>query len=108
MANQISAYVIYEWSLSTKIGGAPSADIETLKKRAERFGQSSSSVMKKAEMDEKVKKRQERFGVVEEVEPSKKAKKSSDVLSDVGLNKTLKDEKLVKRAERFAGATIKA
>jgi len=96
------------FGLSTKIGGAPSADIETLKKRADRFGTSSSSVMKKADMDEKVKKRQERFGVVEEVEPSKKAKKSSDVLSDVGLNKTLKDEKLVKRAERFAGATIKA
>lgn len=95
------------FGLSTKIGGAPSADLETLKKRAERFGQSSSSVMKKAEMDEKVKKRQERFGVVSEVEPSKKAKKS-DVLSDVGLNKTLKDEKLVKRAERFAGTTIKA
>merc|ERR1712127_764028 len=89
------------FGLSTKIGGAPSADLETLKKRAERFGQSSSSVMKKAEMDEKVKKRQQRFGVVEEVEPSKKAKKSSDVLSDVGLNKTLKDEKLFKRAERF-------
>jgi len=95
------------FGLSTKIGGAPSADIETLKKRADRFGTSSSSVMKKADMDEKVKKRQERFGVVEEVEPSKKAKKS-DVLADVGLNKTLKDEKLVKRAERFAGATIKA
>jgi len=95
------------FGLSTKIGGAPSADLETLKKRAERFGQSSSSVMKKAEMDEKVKKRQERFGVVAEVEPSKKAKKS-DVLSDVGLNKTLKDEKLVKRAERFAGTTITA
>ena len=41
------------FGLSTKIGGAPSADLETLKKRAERFGQSSSSVMKKAEMDEK-------------------------------------------------------
>jgi SAP domain-containing ribonucleoprotein len=95
------------FGLSTKIGGAPSADIETLKKRADRFGQSSSSVMKKAEMDEKVKKRQERFGVLEEVEPSKKAKKS-DVLADVGLNKTLKDEKLVKRAERFAGTTITA
>jgi len=95
------------FGLSTKIGGAPSADIETLKKRADRFGTSSSSVMKKADMDEKVKKRQERFGVVEEVEPSKKAKKA-DVLADVGINKTLKDEKLVKRAERFAGATIKA
>ena len=41
------------FGLSTKIGGAPSADLETLKKRAERFGASSSSVMKKAEMDEK-------------------------------------------------------
>jgi len=51
-------------------------------------------------MDEKIKKRQERFGVVENVEPSKKMKKS-DVLSTVELNKTLKDEKLVKRAERF-------
>merc|ERR1712037_439823 len=71
------------FGLSTKIGGAPSADLETLKKRAERFG------------------------VVAEVEPSKKAKKS-DVLSDVGLNKTLKDEKLVARAERFAATTIKA
>merc|ERR1712086_994556 len=36
------------FGLSTKIGGAPSADIETLKKRADRFGQSSSSVMKKS------------------------------------------------------------
>merc|ERR1712109_417995 len=85
---------------STKIGAAPSADLETLKKRAERFGQSSATVMKKAEMDEKIKKRQERFGVVENVEPSKKMKKS-DVLSSVELNNTLKDEKLVKRAERF-------
>ena len=43
------------FGLSTKIGGAPTADLETLKKRAERFGQSSSNVMKKAEMDEKIK-----------------------------------------------------
>ena len=84
---------------ATKIGAAPSADLETLKKRAERFGQSSSTVMKKAEMDEKIKKRQERFGVVAG-EPNKKMKKS-EVLSNVELNKTLKDEKLVKRAERF-------
>merc|ERR1712223_862406 len=84
---------------ATKIGAAPSADLETLKKRAERFGQSSSTVMKKAEMDEKIKKRQERFGVVAG-EPNKKMKKS-EVLSTVELNKTLKDEKLVKRAERF-------
>jgi len=87
---------------STKIGAAPSADLETLKKRAERFGQSSSTVMKKAENNEKIKKRQERFGAVENVEPSKKMKKDVDeVLSGVEINKTLKDEKMVKRAERF-------
>jgi len=83
-----------------KIGAAPTADIETLKKRAERFGASSSTVMKKAEMDEKIKKRQERFGAVENVEPSKKMKKS-DILETVEINATLKDEKMVKRAERF-------
>jgi len=86
---------------STKIGKAPSADIETLKKRAERFGVSSSTVMKKAETDEKIKKRQERFGAVENVEPSKKMKKTEDGLDGVEINATLKDEKMVKRAERF-------
>jgi len=83
-----------------KIGAAPSADLETLKKRAERFGASSSTVMKKAEMDEKIKKRQERFGAVENVEPSKKMKKT-EILEAVEINATLKDEKMVKRAERF-------
>jgi len=86
---------------STKIGSAPTADIETLKKRAERFGVSSSTVMKKAETDEKIKKRQERFGAVENVEPSKKMKKTEDGLDGVEINATLKDEKMVKRAERF-------
>ena len=46
-------------------------------------------------------KRQERFGVVENTEPTKKIKKTDDVLSSIEINKTLKDEKLVKRAERF-------
>ena len=99
---------------SSKIGAAPSADLETLRKRAERFGQSSSNVMKKAELDEKLKKRQERFG---EVQPAKKMKKI-DILDKVEINKTLKspekaaaDEMKQKRAERFgtaAAATIKA
>ena len=83
---------------SGKIGAAPTADLETLKKRAERFGQSSATVMKKAELDEKIKKRQERFGVVE---PQTKKMKKSDILSSVGINETLKDEKMLKRAERF-------
>ncbi|KAI5093472.1 SAP domain-containing ribonucleoprotein [Silurus meridionalis] len=39
-------------------------DVETLKKRAERFGMSVSSVCKKVEEDEKLKKRKERFGIV--------------------------------------------
>lgn len=38
------------------------ADVETLKKRAERFGGSVSNTMVKIEMNEKLLKRQERFG----------------------------------------------
>ena len=55
--------------------------------------------MKKAELDEKLKKRQERFGVV--TGPEKKKMKKDDILQSVGINQTLKDEKLLKRAERF-------
>lgn len=40
------------------------ADIETLKKRAERFGTVTAAPLSKVEQDEKLKKRQERFGVV--------------------------------------------
>lgn len=87
---------------SSKIGAAPSVDLDTLKKRAERFGQSSATVMKKAELDEKLKKRQERFGVV--TGPEKKKMKKEDILQSVGINQTLKDEKLLKRAERFGVA----
>merc|ERR1712110_902108 len=93
-----------------KIGDAPTADLETLKKRAERFGQSSATAMKKAEMDEKIRKRQERFGVVE---PEVKKFKKAGVLANIELNKTLKtdddtkkssdtgEEQKKKRAERF-------
>ncbi len=45
---------------ASKIGGAPEVDLETLKKRAERFGQSSSDALRKAELQDKIKKRQER------------------------------------------------
>ena len=54
---------------STKIGGAPSADLDTLKKRAERFGTNTSTSLKKMEVDEAIKRRQERFGVVDKNEP---------------------------------------
>jgi len=99
---------------SGKIGDVPSVDLETLKKRAERFGQSSATAMKKAEMDEKIRKRQERFGVVE---PEVKKFKKAGVLANVELNKTLKtddtksadteetEEQKKKRAERFGVIT---
>ena len=84
-----------------KIGEVPSADIDTLKKRAERFGQSSSSSLKSVELQEQIKKRQERFGVVEEGPAVKKTK--------VAVNENLLvDEKLKKRAERFCNQEVKA
>ena len=54
---------------ATKLGGAPSADLDTLKKRAERFGTNTSTSLKKMEVDEAIKRRQERFGVVDKNEP---------------------------------------
>lgn len=89
-----------------KIGAAPTADLDTLKKRAERFGQTTSNTMKKLELDEKIKKRQERFGEVKNGGSEvKKAK--------IEVNKSLVEakvdpaiaEKLKKRAERFAVAS---
>ncbi len=47
---------------STKIGAAPKVDIETLKRRSERFGESNSEALRKAELEEKIRKRQERWG----------------------------------------------
>ena len=43
--------------------------MDTLKKRAERFGTSTSNTLKKMEVDEAIKRRQERFGVVDKNEP---------------------------------------
>ena len=43
--------------------------MDTLKKRAERFGGSISNTLKKMEVDEAIKRRQERFGVVDKNEP---------------------------------------
>lgn len=83
---------------AAKIGGAPSVDMDTLKKRAERFGQSTSKTLKEMELDEKIKKRQERFGVVA---PPSKDEPKPKVIFNTSVNSVVLDEKLKKRAERF-------
>ena len=78
-----------------------------MKKRAERFGQTNSNTLKKLELNEKIKKRQERFGEVKKENGGPAAKKVK-----VEVNKALLepkvdpivDEKMKKRAERFAAA----
>ena len=99
---------------STKLGGAPSADLDTLKKRAERFGTSTSTSLKKIEVNEAIKRRQERFGVVDKNEP--KVSLYDSLLSFVsfsflfqpkkisfnnGANSVVMDEKMKSRAQRF-------
>merc|ERR1719468_215121 len=81
---------------STKIGGAPSADADTLKKRAERFGTNTSTSLKKIEVDEAIKRRQERFGVVDKNEP-----KPKKINFNKGTNSVVMDEKMKSRAQRF-------
>jgi len=81
---------------STKIGGAPAPNMDLLKKRAERFGTASSSVMKKAELSEAIKRRQERFGVITKDEP-----KPKKIAINSGVNSVVLDEKLKARQERF-------
>jgi len=79
-----------------KIGGAPSADLDTLKKRAERFGTSSSNTLKKMEVDEAIKRRQERFGIVDKNEP-----KPKKISLNAGANSVVMDEKMKARQQRF-------
>ena len=77
-------------------GESPSVDLETLKRRAERFGQSSSTTMQKLELEKKIKERESRFGKVEK--PSTEAKRPRITAPNENL---LLDEKMKKRAERF-------
>ena len=79
-----------------KLGEAPAVDADTLKKRAERFGGSVSSSLKNIEVQEAIKRRQERFGVVEKNEP--KPKKVSLNKSE---NSVVLDEKMKARQQRF-------
>jgi len=81
---------------SKKIGESPTVDLETLKRRAERFGQSSSTTMQKLELQQKIKDRESRFGKVENsVAEPKRARITAP------NENLLIDEKMKKRAERF-------
>merc|ERR1712029_1236994 len=81
---------------SNKLGSAPAADLDTLKKRAERFGTNTSTSLKKMEVNEAIKRRQERFGVVDKNEP-----KPKKINFNSGVNSVLVDEKMKSRAQRF-------
>ena len=92
-----------------KSGSAPAADLGTLKKRAERFGQTTSNTMKKLELDEKIKKRQERFGEVKNGGSDAKKAKIEPIVVNKALTEPKVDpaiaEKLKKRAVRFGAAS---
>ena len=78
-----------------QIGESPGVDLDTLKRRAERFGQSNSTTMQKLELQEKIKERESRFGKVDTTAESKRPR-------IVSPNQNLVvDEKMKKRAERF-------
>jgi len=81
---------------SNKLGSAPAVDMDTLKKRAERFGGSTSNTLKKMEVDEAIKRRQERFGVVDKNEP-----KPKKISLNAGANSIVMDEKMKARQQRF-------
>jgi len=81
---------------STKIGGAPPADLDLLKKRAERFGTATSTAVKSAELTDAIKRRQERFGVIAKDEPQPKK-----VALNSGTNSVVLDEKMKARQARF-------
>ena len=87
--------------------------MDTLKKRAERFGGSTSNTLKKMEVDEAIKRRQERFGVVDKNEP-KVSRIASQLQSlntflfqpkkislNAGANSVVMDEKMKARQQRF-------
>ena len=79
-----------------QIGESPGVDLDTLKRRAERFGQSNSTTMQKLELQEKIKERESRFG---KVDTSTTENKRPRIVSP---NQNLVvDEKMKKRAERF-------
>jgi len=80
-----------------KISSAGSeVDVDQLKKRADRFGTATSTALKKAEVSEAIKRRQERFGVITADEP-----KPKKVTLNAGINSVVMDEKMKARMERF-------
>jgi SAP domain-containing ribonucleoprotein len=75
---------------STKTAVTSTVSLEVLKKRAERFGTVLVPELKKVETEEKLQKRQERFGASEKV-----------LITGPTTVKSELDEKALKRLERF-------
>ena len=87
--------------------------MDTLKKRAERFGGSISNTLKKMEVDEAIKRRQERFGVVDKNEPKVRwiafqlqiintfLFQPKKISLNAGANSVVMDEKMKARQQRF-------
>ena len=87
--------------------------MDTLKKRAERFGGSTSNTLKKMEVDEAIKRRQERFGVVDKNEPKVRWIASQlqslhtflfqpkKISLNAGANSVVMYEKMKARQQRF-------
>ncbi|XP_075211371.1 uncharacterized protein LOC142318786 [Lycorma delicatula] len=76
----------------------PVASAEVLKKRAERFGTAVSPILKKTELEEKLKLRQQRFGVTNVSSGGDGSNSSNNTNT---LTKATIDEKKRLRAERF-------
>merc|ERR1712059_159364 len=85
-ANRFGDMVSSGESKGKKIGEVPGADLDTL--------------MKRAELSEAIKRRQERFGVISKDEPKAKIK-SVNLPGVIGGNSVVLDEKMKARAERF-------
>ncbi|XP_052800396.1 SAP domain-containing ribonucleoprotein-like isoform X1 [Mya arenaria] len=83
----------------SKAGAGSGADVDVLKKRAERFGQVLSSSLSKVDEDERIRKRKERFGEITT------ATNNTPKIAKITVNANPADqEKLKKRAERFGKA----
>lgn len=85
----------FEALATNKISGAPATDLAVLKKRAERFGQ-VAPILEKVELEERKKKRLERFG-------GNSQTIGDDSIKKVASNSSSTDKK-AQRAERFKTA----
>ena len=86
----------------TSAGNSTPASLEALKKRAERFGGSVSSEMSKLEQEEKLAKRQARFGLAASSSPAPSA--TANGAGKVATGSVDYAEKARLRLERFKSA----